>query len=220
MLRFSRNDDRQGEVGRSMIEMLGVLAIIGVLSVGGIAGYSKAMEQFKINKTVNDYTFLIHSLIEYEQSLKKSEAIGLVDFAKNANLVPHNWKKMNTQWFSDGQGNHLQLYINRNNLYNFSDLIVFDIALGGYTKNDDNPTISPNFSAKLCTDIYRKLVIPLHSVLKFGNLFSSKNGVALFGDYYCQNNKKCLKDLSLNEIDTICNSCNKDAARCAISLAF
>ena len=30
--------------GRSMIEMLGVLAIIGVLSVGGIAGYSKAME--------------------------------------------------------------------------------------------------------------------------------------------------------------------------------
>ena len=31
------------EKGRSMIEMLGVLAIIGVLSVGGIAGYSKAM---------------------------------------------------------------------------------------------------------------------------------------------------------------------------------
>ena len=28
------------ESGRSMIEMLGVLAIIGVLSVGGIAGYS------------------------------------------------------------------------------------------------------------------------------------------------------------------------------------
>ena len=31
--------------GRSMIEMLGVLAIIGVLSVGGIAGYSKAMQK-------------------------------------------------------------------------------------------------------------------------------------------------------------------------------
>ena len=36
--------------GRSMIEMLGVLAIVGVLSVGGIAGYSKAMMKFKINK--------------------------------------------------------------------------------------------------------------------------------------------------------------------------
>ena len=39
--------------GRSMIEMLGVLAIVGVLSVGGIAGYSKAMEKFKINKTID-----------------------------------------------------------------------------------------------------------------------------------------------------------------------
>ena len=38
--------------GRSMIEMLGVLAIIGVLSVGGIQGYSKAMTKFKINKTM------------------------------------------------------------------------------------------------------------------------------------------------------------------------
>ena len=29
--------------GRSMVEMLGVLAIIGVLSVGAMNGYSKAM---------------------------------------------------------------------------------------------------------------------------------------------------------------------------------
>ena len=38
------------ETGRSMVEMLGVLAIIGVLSVGGIAGYSKAMFKYKISK--------------------------------------------------------------------------------------------------------------------------------------------------------------------------
>lgn len=37
--------------GRSMIEMLGVLAIIGVLSIGGIAGYSKAMHKHKMNET-------------------------------------------------------------------------------------------------------------------------------------------------------------------------
>lgn len=40
------------QYGRSMIEMLGVLAIIGVMSVGGIAGYSKAMNKFKTNSTV------------------------------------------------------------------------------------------------------------------------------------------------------------------------
>ena len=48
----SGNDYRVVQSGRSMIEMLGVLAIIGVLSVGGIAGYSKAMTQFKIDKTI------------------------------------------------------------------------------------------------------------------------------------------------------------------------
>ena len=40
------------QYGRSMVEMLGVLAIIGVLSVGSIAGYSKAMFKYKLNKAV------------------------------------------------------------------------------------------------------------------------------------------------------------------------
>ena len=34
----------KNQSGRSMVEMLGVLAIIGVLSIGGIAGYRAAME--------------------------------------------------------------------------------------------------------------------------------------------------------------------------------
>lgn len=47
---------RNNEQGRSMIEMLGVLAIVGVLSVGGIAGYSKAMNKFKANKIIDQIT--------------------------------------------------------------------------------------------------------------------------------------------------------------------
>lgn len=45
--------------GRSMVEMLGVLAIIGVLSVGGIAGYSKAMAKFKISKAMDQFSMLV-----------------------------------------------------------------------------------------------------------------------------------------------------------------
>lgn len=44
--------------GRSMVEMLGVLAIIGVLSVGGIAGYSKAMVKYKTTKTMDQISML------------------------------------------------------------------------------------------------------------------------------------------------------------------
>ena len=50
------------QCGRSMIEMLGVLAIVGVLSVGGIAGYSKAMEKFKINKTIEQMSQIITNI--------------------------------------------------------------------------------------------------------------------------------------------------------------
>lgn len=45
--------------GRSMVEMLGVLAIIGVLSIGGIAGYSKAMTKFKISKSMDQVSMIV-----------------------------------------------------------------------------------------------------------------------------------------------------------------
>ncbi len=49
----NKNSFRDYQSGRSMIEMLGVLAIIGVLSAGGIAGYTMAMATFKSNKAMD-----------------------------------------------------------------------------------------------------------------------------------------------------------------------
>ena len=64
------------ETGRSMIEMLGVLAIIGVLSVGGIAGYSKAMMQYKINKTADQITQIVGNVRTLFGSQKNYAALG------------------------------------------------------------------------------------------------------------------------------------------------
>ena len=50
------------ESGRSMIEMLGVLAIIGVLSVGGIQGYSMAMSKFKVSKTTDQVQTMVTNI--------------------------------------------------------------------------------------------------------------------------------------------------------------
>ena len=44
---------KQNERGRSMVEILGVLAIIGVLSFGGIQGYKYAMDKHRANDIVN-----------------------------------------------------------------------------------------------------------------------------------------------------------------------
>ena len=48
--------------GRSMVEMLGVLAIIGVLSIGGISGYSKAMSKYRTNKAIDQVSLLITNI--------------------------------------------------------------------------------------------------------------------------------------------------------------
>ena len=43
----------ENQSGRSMVEMLGVLAIIGVLSVAGISGYRMAMNKHQANEWIN-----------------------------------------------------------------------------------------------------------------------------------------------------------------------
>ena len=77
-----------------MIEMLGVLAIIGVLSVGGIAGYSKAMMQYKINKTADQITQIVGNVRTLFASQKNFGALcggghkANYPLIKKAHLVP------------------------------------------------------------------------------------------------------------------------------------
>ncbi len=42
------------ENGRSMVEMLGVLAVMGVLSIGGVAGYRYAIDKMNANDIINE----------------------------------------------------------------------------------------------------------------------------------------------------------------------
>lgn len=44
---------KNNETGRSMVEMLGVLAVIAVLTVIGFYGFSRAIEKWRVDKTVD-----------------------------------------------------------------------------------------------------------------------------------------------------------------------
>ena len=63
-------------IGRSMIEMLGVLAIIAVLTVGGIAGYSKAMKKYQANKVVGE---IIQVLVRWKELSENESLYNLYD---------------------------------------------------------------------------------------------------------------------------------------------
>ena len=81
---FSKND----QSGRSMVEMLGVLAIIGVLSVGGISGYSKAMAKFKLTKAQDQITMLLMNI--RTASATSPRYAGLSEYtAADYNLAPN-----------------------------------------------------------------------------------------------------------------------------------
>lgn len=75
--------------GRSMIEMLGVLAIIGVLSIGGIAGYSKAMSKYRVNKTADQISQLAQNIRTLYASQKNYNTLNDT-VIKKAHLAPED----------------------------------------------------------------------------------------------------------------------------------
>ena len=52
-MQYLKKVKHSSQSGRSMLEMLGVLAIIGVLAVGGLTGYQLAMCRYRANESLN-----------------------------------------------------------------------------------------------------------------------------------------------------------------------
>lgn len=82
------------QTGRSMIEMLGVLAIVGVLSIGGIAGYTKAMLKYKATKLTEQIITLntnISTLFAHQKSYKGLDTAVAID----SGIVPADMMRQN-----------------------------------------------------------------------------------------------------------------------------
>lgn len=83
------------ESGRSMIEMLGVLSIISVLSTSGIALYSKAMEKRKLSVLSDQVVEIANNI--HNVYMSRRNYCGLVMPTKTKDkhkLIPANmWKK-------------------------------------------------------------------------------------------------------------------------------
>ena len=201
-------------IGRSMIEMLGVLAIIAVLSVGGIAGYGKAMEKFKLTKALDDYSMLINGLIEYKDNIRKIKTndslYGLVNIVQSLNLVPKTWKKVSAMHISDNYGNVLRIY--SNNMDSENVFYVIDFYLGGTKISDKGSEVSPDFSSKLCLNLMTNLIVPLETAISSVNIWHTPDTSHAIGISKS-------KFYDLNYLHYACNSCGQDEA-CAISVIF
>ena len=200
---------KQNQFGRSMIEMLGVLAIIGVLSVGGIAGYSKAMEKFRINKVTEEYTYILQSLLEHKDNIIKNNPnyqVFLTGFMKSINIVPNNWNSFSEEGtingFHDSYGNDVYFYTTQK-------ILAMDIYLGGESRDSDNNRISQGFSDKLCLNLLQNFIQPLHNVVSMAGIGKWGTGPTnnFYGNAYCSSENKCLQSATLTDLHNACKKC-------------
>ena len=91
---------KKSQSGRSMVEMLGVLAIIGVLYVGGIAGYSLSMRRHRANVIV-DYASKF-SIMLYSQC-QQQILNGITNEDLTCNMVGTN------SWIDDTDSPHVEI---------------------------------------------------------------------------------------------------------------
>ena len=77
------NEYKITQSGRSMTEMLGVLAVVGVLSIGGIMGYSYAMDKHRANETINEIMLRLNTL---QMQSERDMELNLNEFSDTTSL--------------------------------------------------------------------------------------------------------------------------------------
>ena len=203
--------------GRSMVEMLGVLAIIGVLSVGAIAGYSKAMMKYRLNKHAEAVNMLINNMLSLKNKLPHDND-KLTDYAtilNKLNMLPDGIQQESENYLRDKyMHNSIRVYYQGIGSYKFTG-IIFWIGNSGseYTiescynilkvAKENSANIDWVRSQKVNTD---------------GSSDASVNLFDLYGDNKCTGSRQCLRNLNINALEKACQSC-KDGA-CSLAILY
>ena len=87
------------QFGRSMIEMLGVLAIIGVLSIGGLLGYRRAVNNHQANQILDDVNRFAFVILE-RSGLALGDVVPEGDFVKNSIYQLEGYQDIEPNQFS------------------------------------------------------------------------------------------------------------------------
>lgn len=192
--------------GRSMIEMLGVLAIVGILTVGVIPQFSKAMRQYKVIRYAEEYTLFIRDILIYKRELLKavpqSTHYSLAEYIERAGLIPQSWKRIGTM-IIDSQQNRAHIFVRD------TRRLAFDFYLDGNTNR--------HLKLDICMAMLQKVIRPMHEEIYSAYIYSTaaEDGSApsystgtWYGDSHCgSSSRKCLSHISAPDIIKACTSC-------------
>ena len=191
LIKFNQN-------GRSMVEMLGVLAIIGVLSVGAIAGYSKAMMKYKLNKHAEQLNTILNAAYRYKAIFGTSNVLPqtLVPYLIKLKEIPEDMIKSGDEnYVYDVFGSKIAINTNGcpDGLNCTGMLIVFQPPLNNFDVCLNIFNTAKAFHEQLWYfGAYRYIGEPKP---EYDNHF--------WGDKYCSN-KKCIRDITMDDIYDKC----------------
>lgn len=94
---MKRLNRKKIQMGRSMTEMLGVLAVIGVLSVGGLSAYKYTMRRHRITTTIQQVSLAMQSARGL--ALKKIDSTDVDEITSDGET---KWCLSNISWVMQG----------------------------------------------------------------------------------------------------------------------
>ncbi len=215
------------ETGRSMIEMLGVLAIVGILSAGGIAGYGKAMYNYRSIKCAEEYNLFIQDLLAYEKDwLRMMRQAGeghlfLAAFLEQAGMLPRRWKRdISGSIVIDSLGNQMLPFV-RNDKGNskFNKRVDIDLLI---SKDLGSGAV------EFCRTMFHNVLLPncegifaLQVLEKKGGSWGGGNGSGIiYGCQQCSGSEKCLERLTAADIENLCRLCSDEQEACNVLILF
>ena len=214
---------KSNQAGRSMIEMLGVLAIVGVLSVGAIAEFGKAMYKWKAIKCTEEYNLFISEMLVYEKDwikMKRKQGSGhlyIGPYMEQWGMVPSSWT-VSGNYFSDRLGNRIIPFV-RNDLgsFSFNWRVDIDFVLSQRKGKE---------TAEFCRLVFHNVIIPNRDRIFAIRVAENRNGSWnngsdwYMGSQYCGDFKNCLGTLELIDIEKLCNVCSEEGEACNILTLF
>ena len=191
---------KSSQSGRSMIEMLGVLAIIGVLSLGSISGYTKAMTRYKLNRHAEQIHTILSILEQYRDKMRfpGASATYLKPYFQALDAIPQEMIKNNSKNIYDVFDNRLVLKTSGSKT---------NPDGSGYTSSAGVEYFMTSYSNAVCINFFQ-VAKEYHSDA-FRIAINGGSGQSVYGDQYCYNGRICLKDLSLSDMQKLCESCTE-----------
>ena len=195
--------------GRSMVEMLGVLAIIGVLSVGAIASYSKAMMKYKLNKHAEQMNTVINAVARNLHSFDNIEQGGTVItpyLFKMGEIPTEMVKSAGGEFIYDIFGQRWLIFIGSSGSTLFLTSWLEDGSSFLSSKSADSLTVCHNILTVAKENSDSIWAITATSSGSDSSLEGNDTvGHRIYGNKYCSVNEKCLKNLTLDDVYSICS---------------